>query len=168
METINLLELRLRSALLLSIPQLYLKAIVLFAANPTLALLTQPGLSSSATISLAASVVAITAVWTSPAVSPERRVLRPVLRRAVVVFGCASYAAIDLALRCIAVCVAVRVMGVVALLLLPMCFVALYAFGRAANGNRQAPHLGFAMTAAFQLLGPHAASLGAAQPRSPT
>jgi len=158
-ETINLLEIRLRSALLLSTPQLYLKAIVLFAANPTLALLTQPGLASSALLSLAASAVAITAVWTSPAVSPERRVLRHVLRRPVVVLGCASYAAIDLALRCIAVCVAVRVMGMVALLLLPVCFAAIYAFGRAANGSRQAPHLGFATTAAFQLLGPHATSL---------
>lgn len=164
-ETINLVELRRLSALLCSVPMLYAKAAVIGSnGGPSMALAVQPLLIESALLSAAGATVGLVALWTSPTVAPDRRVHGRVLRRCVVVVSCAAFCLSDLVLRAMAVGVVAHSGATIAtvpsaLLLLLLCWGSFACVDRIAAGAHARPHLGFARTAALQLLGPHAGAL---------
>ena len=164
-ETINLVELRLRWSLLFSAPMLYAKvAIIATNGGPGLTLLTQPLLLESACLSALVATLGLAALWTSHTVAPDRRVYGGVLRRCIVIVSCFSFGLSDLALRALTIAVVAH-SGVMvatvpsALLLVLLCWVAVFNVDRAAAGAHLRPRLGFALTAALQLLGPHAGGL---------
>ena len=164
-ETINLVELRLRWSILFSAPMLYAKvAIIATNGGPGLVLLTQPLLLDSACLSALVATLGLAALWTSHTVAPDRRVYGGVLRRCIVIVSCFSFGLSDLALRSLAIALVAH-SGVMvatvpsALLLVLLCWAVVFNVDRVAAGANLRPRLGFALTAALQLLGPHAGGL---------
>ena len=159
-ESLELVEMRLRSALLFTVPLLHIKAAAVARLGLPVALAAQPLVAWSLALSLITATTAIIAIWTSPAVAAGRRVDFVLLRRPATLTACFGYCASDLAARAIAVAVVSTLSTAEdGLVLLATCALAMLFQSMVVTCGRSPPSNGHMACTAFRLLGPHTGAL---------